>query len=71
LMDIHEKKRIGTKQIWFIEWISQHKDKIILSIRPEIHCPEIDSIDEVVLENVVGCYDWDTLDIWSKVEYIL
>ena len=71
LMDTHEKKRIGTKQIWFVEWISQHKDKIILSIRPEINCSEIDPVDEVKLENVTQCFDSDEIDIWSKVEYYL
>ena len=71
LMDKREKKRENKKQIWFVEWIKQDKKDILLAIRPEINCPEIDPVDEVVLENVLQCFDSDEIDIWSKVEYIL
>ena len=71
LMDKREKKRENKKQIWFVEWIRQYKKNILLTIRPEINCPEIDPVDEVKLENVLQCFDWDEINIWSKVEYIL
>ena len=71
LMSTREERRKDKVQVWFIEWISKKRNKIILSIRPEIHCPEIDSLDEVKLENVIRSFDWDELDIWSKVEYLL
>ena len=71
ILKAHEKKRKNNKEIWFVEGINEKKWQIYLSIRPEINCPEIDSIDEVKLENVIQCYDWDEIDIWSKVEYII
>ena len=71
LLSDHEKNRKDKRQIWFVEWIKQSKKDIILSVRPEINCPEIDPVDEVKLENVTQCFDWDTIDIWSKVEYYL
>ena len=71
LMDKREKNRKNKKQIWFVEWIKQDKKNILLTIRPEINCPEIDPVDEVMLDNVLQSFDWDELDIWSKVEYIL
>ena len=71
LLSNHEKKRKNKKQIWFVEWIKQGKKDILLAIRPEINCPEIDPVDEVKLENVIQCFDWDEIDIWSQVEYIL
>jgi hypothetical protein len=70
-MDDRQKKRKNKKQIWFVEWIKQDKKNILLTVRPEINCPEIDPIDEVRLENVLQCFGWDEIDIWSKVEYIL
>lgn len=71
LLSAREKRRKNKKHIWFVEWITQNKDKIVLSIRPEINCPEIDPTDEVSLENVLQCFDSDEIEIWSKVEYIL
>lgn len=71
LLSNREKNRKGKKQIWFVEWIKQSKKGIVLSVRPEINCPEIDPVDDVKLENVIQSFDWDTIDIWSKVGYYL
>ena len=71
ILKARQKKRKNNKEIWFVEGINEKKWQIYLSIRPEINCPEIDPIDEVKLENVIQCYDWDEINIWSKVEYIL
>ena len=71
LMSTHDNKRKNKSQIWFIEWIKQDKKGILLTIRPEINCPEIDSVDEVKLEDIIQSFDWDELDIWYKVEYLL
>jgi hypothetical protein len=70
-MSTHDNKRKNKSQIWFIEWIKQDKKGILLTIRPEINCPEIDSVDEVKLEDIIQSFDWDELDIWYKVEYLL
>jgi hypothetical protein len=66
-----EKKRKWKNQIGFVEWIYEKKSQILLSIRPEINCPEIDPVDEVKLENVIQCFDSDEIEIGSMVEYVL
>jgi len=71
LLKAHEKKRKWKKQIGFVESVREKRDQIFLSIRPEINCPEIDPVDEVKLENVVQCFDWEELEIGSKVEYVI
>ena len=71
LLKSHEKKRKSENQIWFVEGIEQKNNKINLTIRPEVNCPEIDPVDNIKLDNVIQCFDWDEIDIWSKVEYLL
>ena len=71
LLSAREKKRKWKNQTGFVEWIREEKGQIFLSIRPEIHCPEIDPVDEVKLENVIQCFDGEEIDIGSKVEYVL
>jgi len=70
LLEVREKKRKWKKQIGFVQWIDQMKGQIFLTIRPEIHCPEIDSVDEVKLENVIVCFNGEEIEVGSKVEYI-
>ena len=70
LLKAREKKRKWKNQIGFVEWIYEKKGQIFLSIRPEIHCPEVDQVDEVKLEKVIQCFDGGDVDIWSKVEYL-
>jgi len=71
LLKAREKKRKWKNQIGFVEWIYEKKSQILLSIRPEINCPEIDPVDEVKLENVIQCFDSDEIEIGSMVEYVL
>ena len=71
LLEVREKKRKWKNQIGFVQGIDQMKGQIFLTIRPKIHCPEIDSVDEVRLENVVACFDGEEIEIWSKVEYVI
>ena len=71
LLKTREKKRKWKNQIGFVEWINEKKSQIYLSVRPEINCPEIDSVDEVKLENVIQCFDGEEIEIGSKVEYIV
>ena len=70
LLKAREKKRKWKNQIGFVEWIREERGQIFLSIRPEIHCPEIDPVDEVRLENVIQCFDGEEIEIGSKVEYM-
>ena len=71
LLNAREKKKKWKNQIGFIEWISEKKDQIFLSVRPEINCPEIDPVDEVKLENVIQCFDGEEVEIGSRVEYVI
>lgn len=70
LLSAREKKRKWKNQIGFVEWIREERGQIFLSIRPEIHCPEIDPVDEVRLENVSQCFDGEEIEIGSRVEYV-
>ena len=70
LLNARKKKRKWKNQIGFVEWISEKGGQIFLSIRPEINCPEIDPVDEIILENVVQYFDGDEIEIGSKVEYV-
>ena len=70
LLNAHEKKRKGKKQIGFVESIEERKGQIYLSIRPETHCPEIDPVDDVKLENIIQCLDGGEIEIGSMVEYV-
>jgi len=71
LLNAREKKRKWKNQIGFVEWIQEYKGQIYLSIRPEINCPEIDSVDEIILEKVVQCFDGDEIEVGSKIEYVV
>jgi hypothetical protein len=37
-------------------------------VRPWLHCPEIDEVDEIPLENIISC-DNEPLKVGKKVEY--
>lgn len=71
LLSNRNKNRRNKKEIWYVESIAQNKSWILLSIRPEINCPEIDPLDKVKLENVIQVFDADEITVWSKVEYIV
>ena len=71
LLSNHEKNRKNCKEIWYVESIKQYKNWYLMSIRPEINCPEIDPLDKVKLENIIQIFDADEITVWSKVEYIV
>ena len=71
LLKAREKRRRWKNQIGFVESIRGKKWQIFLSIRPEINCPEIDPVDDVKLENVIQCFDWNEIEIGSMVEYVI
>ena len=46
------------------------KGEYILVVRPILHCPEIDSYDEISLEQIVGKYgDEEALQIGDRIVY--
>ena len=71
LLKNHENKRKRKNQIGFVESIYEKNNQIFLSIRPEINCPEIDPVDKIKLENVIQCFNWEEIEIGSKVEYLI
>ena len=71
LLKAREKKRKWKNQIGFVESVREKRGQIYLSIRPEINCPEIDPVDEVKIENVIQCFDWEEIEIGSKVKYLV
>jgi hypothetical protein len=42
--------------------------KTTLAIRPRLHCPEIDEVDEIPLEHLISCDD-ELVQIGSRVKY--
>lgn len=71
LLNKRERKRKSKNQIGFVEDVFQKWKQIFLSVRPELHCPEIDSIDEISLDLVLASLSWDEIEIGSKIEYVL
>ena len=66
-----EKHRKNKEFIGTISDIYLTKNKKYeIIIRPEINCPEIDNEDTVPLENIIESFDWEELDIGSRVRYI-
>jgi len=62
----HEQARKGKEETWYIMEIN----KWILVVRPQLHCPEIDSYDEIGLDQVIGVFeDKEVLDIGDKIVY--
>jgi len=62
----HEAARKWIQEIGYIMEI----DKWILVVRPRLHCPEIDSYDEISVKQVVGTFEnKKNLEIWDKIIY--
>lgn len=70
LLAKREKNRKSKNQIGFVEDIFQKWKEYYLSVRPELHCPEIDFIDEIKLSSVVECLSWDEIGVGSKILYL-
>jgi hypothetical protein len=54
----------------YVQEIVVEKDVPILTVRPRLHCPEIDEVDDISLEQVVSCDD-EEVEIGSRVEYVV
>lgn len=63
IYDKNFEKRKTKIQTWYIHDIQKTK----LTIRPEIHAPEIDDLDKVDIKNIIS---WN-INIWEKVSYKL
>ena len=70
LLEKREKKRKNKGFIGIVSDIYSKNKKYELTIRPSINCPEIDNEDKINLENILECFDWEEIDIGSRVKYI-
>lgn len=62
----HEEARKWIQEIWYIMEI----EKWTLIVRPWLHCPEIDSYDEISVNNVVAAFEAkNELEIGDKIIY--
>jgi len=65
IFETQEKERKQEKQVWFVEEISDNK----IIVRPWIHAPEIDSVDEISIENIESVLDGNDVELGGLVEY--
>jgi len=72
LLTAKESARLGKEETWFIVDISEKKDTIKLTVRPRLHCPEVDAYDKITAENIISIPnpDW-TIDVGDMIEYIV
>jgi len=79
IFEVQEKERKKEKQVWFVQEIfskDEEKDgewwsgKMKVVVRPRLHAPEIDSVDEIDVEDVLGVLDGDEVEIGSLVKYV-
>ncbi len=67
-----EQARKGMQEIWYVTEIEAVKNWKIerLTVRPWLHCPEIDSYDEIPLSQIIAAIeDWIDVKIWQKILY--
>ena len=68
---VWEAKRKGTEQTGYIMEITTHKGQPLITVRPQLHAPEIDPYDEIWLEQIVWTYGNEELEIGDKIVYIV
>jgi len=58
------------REIWYIMWFKWTEENPIIVVRPWLHAPEIDSYDEISLDQIIWAYSEDgELDLGVKIEY--
>lgn len=67
-----EQARKGKEEIWYIMEIWNNWNVEMVTVRPRLHCPEVDSYDEIRKNQIIWVIDGDTsLSIWDKILYTL
>lgn len=61
-----EHLRKWEKETWFIQEISPQT----ISVRPRLHCPEIDEIDDISPAQILTI-EWKEIKVWSKITYLV
>ncbi len=66
MLEKKNKKRKKQEQIWYVQDYDDEK----LTVRPYMHCPEIDEVDEIKYEDITWVFN-DTwkIDLWELVKY--
>ena len=54
LLTDKENERKGKEEIGFIVDISEKKNKIKLTVRPRLHCPEVDAYDKISADQIIS-----------------
>ena len=72
LLTAKESERIGKEETGFIVDISEKKDTIKLTVRPRLHCPEVDAYDKITADQILNIPnpDW-TIDVGDMIEYVV
>lgn len=67
-----ENTRKWTQENGFIVAIKEKKDTIKLTVRPRLHCPEVDAYDKITADQIISIPnpDW-TIDVGDMIEYIV
>lgn len=67
LLKKHQVRK-GNKEIWYIQEIHEKDDQIVLSVRPQLYCPELDGVDEININQIISSQDPE-VNIATKVIY--
>lgn len=72
LYDAREVAQKGKEKVWTITDIrSTRKGEWAFAVRPLLHCPEIDSEDEIRMEQIIESLDGEDLKVGSEISYVV
>ncbi len=72
IMEILNDRTIDNRTIGVSKKNPSFNRSIVLIVRPQLHCPEIDEYDEIELVQVTWVFDEkNELEIWDKIVYTL
>ena len=67
-----ENTRKWTQETGFIVAIKEKKDTIKLTVRPRLHCPEVDAYDTIDASQITAIqYEDGSINVWDMIEYIV
>jgi ribosomal protein S12 methylthiotransferase len=70
LLFTRQQARQESETRGYVQNIYQDKKQTILSVRPRLHCPEIDEVDDIPLQQVTSCDDTE-ITIESRIMYTI
>jgi ribosomal protein S12 methylthiotransferase len=60
--------RKGKEERGYVQSITTHRGVNLLTVRPRLHSPEMDEVDDVVRDHIISV-EGETLQVGSKVKY--